>query len=476
MGNRIIDFGVQTRMHDTCQAYMRSLTHGVSKIDAVTELVDNAMDAGKKVDVYYDRPNHKFYVFNDTKPFPITHLRSLLNNAEFHGKKGENVISNYGVGFKKGVGSLINYQSRDSHVVVITCDGKTEPYGLTWDILKNFVDETSTCHEEMSFEDYNLTPFVGTCVIIDNVNISHFEEEMLKTELAIIYSRRTFGRSILTYNGEIIRPYDPMYGYELGDRINRAGVNDYFINNKVFRVVNVEAYHKNDKNIYFPIRLIGMFIPLLTYNSPNRADYIHECENNELYQGGEYVLYSDRYITRGNGNFIEMLGAGKPQSGGGRMRNSVEFNKSGANVFHVHPTKNQGVPSLLTNEDLDDYLIKIDGKKKPINLKQYICKNMWTWINKMRSHIDNGDFEDVGEITEEMIRAWGKTTRTKKLITPSDLKKKSNVDIDLDAIDKCKNRSINTTELGMCRVLSDFKGEVLNDEIINKIIDTFVND
>ena len=473
MGSRAIDFGVETHMHDTCQAYMRALTHGVSKIDAITELADNAMDAGKRVDIRYERSNQKLCVFNDNKPFPITHLRCLLNNAEFHGKKGDNVISKYGVGFKKAVGSLLN-PSRPTHTAIITCDGKTAPYGLTWDIWENYSHESSTCHREMSFEDYNLTPFVGTCIIIDNVYLSPYEVDTLKTELAITYSRRAFNGSVLTFNGEMIEPYDPLYAHELGDRINREGLNDYFVNNKVFRVINAEAYHKNDKNKYFSIRLIGMFIPMLTYNSPNRADYIHACENNDLNQGGEFVLYSGRYITRGNGNFTQMVGLGKPQSGAGRMRNSIEFNKAGADVFRVHATKNQGIPNICTNEDLKNYRIKINNRV--YNLDQYICKHLWKWTNKMRTCIDNGGFKNVEEITEDMVRAWGNPTSVDKIITPSDLLEDPSVDIDLDAIDKCKNRPINTTELGMCRVLSDFKGEVLNDEIINKIIDTFVND
>ena len=367
------EFGVVTHMNNTTQAFLKALCHGVSKIDGVTELVDNAIDVSNNVEVIYNKRTRTLYIKNDQKAFPVNPLLSVLKNAEFHGKRGNDTISKYGVGFKKGICSVLNplYKTQTN---LITCDGKTNPYGLTWDIWEDYIKESSVCHEEMAFEDFGLEPFVGTCIIINNVDLTSFDLEMLKDELEINYAQFLFKGKTLKFNGKLIEPFDPMYTHELGDRINRNGLHDYFINGKVFRVANVEAYHKDDKDVHFPLRVTGLFIPRLAYDSPFRSDFLNAKENNEVKWSGFYCTYTNRLITKGCNNSSQMFNCGKIQGGASRRRTSVAFNKLGADVFRIHPTKNQGIPNICTNELLKDYRVKINGR--PWVLYNFIL-DMW---------------------------------------------------------------------------------------------------
>ena len=463
MATSVGKFDEITHMQGTERAFLHSLGHGVSKIDGIAELMDNAVDNGKHIDITHNMRSQRVTILNDNKAFPISHLVRVLSNAEFHGKKGDKTISKFGVGLKKAVVALCDPRFQTT-MTIISCDGVTAPYGLTWKLWEDFAREESILHREMSFEDYGLTPFVGTCIIIDNCKLTSYEIASIKKDLAITYSRKLSQGWTITFNGEAIVPYDPMYVHELGERLNREGLHDYFINNKAFRVINVEAFHKSDPDLTFPIRLLGLFIPKRLLDLPNRDEFIHPWETNDTKLGGIATSLCHRYLNIPSDNTSKMIG--KPnKKAASRKRECIDFDQNGADVFKIEATKHHGIPSICQNEELQNFRIRVGGQS--YRLDRYICKYLWEWTELMRQHLDLGD-DELSSISSSVITKWSVDAKSKEDAMPSYTFKNKTNNISVDEILTGENAVLpQLTEQHLARVLSSLG---IGEDTINMAI------
>lgn len=461
----------KSTMQNTESSFLKSLTMGVTKTHAITELIDNAIQQGNIIIIKYDPHRRILTVTNNGKPFKKSDLRRVFYQAMYNGQKSESAINNYGVGSKKAILSLID-PNNESEAIYVTNDCKS-PYGVKWCLGKNFTSPTSEWIETPSWDDIPLPKDMsGTTLTITNVTLSFDDIRQMKERCRVAYSRYMKNSCRIIFNDEELQPFDPYYLHDLSCLINRDGDHCYFRNSKVFRIINADVWHKDNPDEVFRLRCGGVFIPALSLADPRRCVDFDQAEFNVTKFHGVAITLGGRYIVFPFDNTQPMLGKNNNHHANGRCRIFIDLTRSCIDLFKVDATKDRGLAEgLFANTDLKDYYICINGKK--LQLYRFLVDTLWKWEMDMYRAIDMGHVE-VDSLSDDLIQEWSNPKKKTIITPPAGVQlPKQNLDLDVARMRQIDNPIINTTKLGLSVILEE---NGVPENISKNIIKTLLDD
>lgn len=351
--------------------------------DAVTELIDNAIDAkATETKVILNKENEKFCCIDNGCGMTKEQLEIFATKFASTMNKDVNSIGKFGVGCKYAIVKLADTKV-GATATVTSWVSKDKVNRVTFRLNEGKEKMFLMPEIEGEFIDKNLKYDHGTIISIDGINDVKDDRKWkanVTNELVRRYPYIMSKSDIkIEINGELVKKdFDRMHLCELGENINKNGV--YQIGNDFTFYVNEQKFTKiTDKNDVMSIKFIGLYV---------NQEYatIHK-EERPYKNAGLFTMKGGKYINTGG---LESHGNSPLRGGAGLMRVLVIVDGN-EEILGVNSNKNQ--PIRFTNSELDLYR---NEKNKTVN---DVLSAIFNRLNQVEHFQTDGMSKDYRKVT-----------------------------------------------------------------------------
>lgn len=430
--------------------------------DAVTELIDNAIDAkATETKVVLNKEDEKFCCIDNGCGMTKEQLEIFAANFASTMNKDASSIGMFGVGCKYAIvkladtkvgatATVTSWVSKDkvNRVIFRLNEGKEKMF------LKPEI--------EGEFIDNNLKYDHGTIISIDGITDVKDDRKWkanVTNELIRRYPYIMSKSDIkIKINGELIeKDFDRMHLCELGENINKNGV--YQIGNDFTFYVNDQKFTKiTDKDDVRSIKFIGLYV--------NQEYATNHKEERNYKNAGLFTMKAGKYINTGG---LESHGNNILRGGAGLMRVLVMVDGN-EDILGVNSNKNQTIK--FTYSILDLYR---DENNNTVN---EVLSAMFNRLSKVEHFQTDGMSKDYRKVTfdiaNRLIAKCESLSSLKKEVSSTSKENDAKEELDVALSDSTTST---VTDTDVIKDASEIASEIKENDAVkmNDAIDIYRN-